>query len=247
MTSELPKIDILFQSDDLLVVDKPSGMHVHQPEDRRRRVEKEKTLLYCLRQQVDQYLYPVHRLDVGTSGVLVFALNKETASVLGKIMTAGESEKEYLTIVRGYLPSEGLIDIPLPSDTTGDLWDARTRFCTLAKTELPHAIGKRHATSRYSLARVWLETGRYHQIRRHMARLAHPIVGDRVHGDSHHNRFFRETLELPGLWLRAMRIGFMDPRTQTKFEFKAPLSLKWEAALEKLKIDVVATSEGPPV
>lgn len=235
---EIPYIPILFQDDDLLVVDKPSGMHVHQPENRRRRVAKEQTLLYCVREQVGKYLYPVHRLDVGTSGVLVFALNKETASALGRVMTSGECEKEYLTVVRGYLPDSGTIEIPLPNDTTGEMWEARTRFETLSRTELPYAVGKRHQTSRYCVARVWLDTGRFHQIRRHMARLAHPIVGDRVHGDSHHNRFFRETLELPGLWLRAMRMAFVDPRNGARREFHAPLGEKWTAGLAKLGLQI---------
>ena len=234
-TIEIPKIPVIYRDDDMIVVDKPGGFHVHQPEDRRRRVEKEKTMLYVVREQVGQYLYPVHRLDVATSGILIFALKKEMASVLGKLMTSGEVEKEYLAIARGYLPDEATIEIPLPNDTTGEMWDARTRFKTLARTELPHAVGKKHSTARYSLAKVWLDTGRFHQIRRHFARLSHPLIGDRVHGDSHHNRFFRETLELPGLWLRAQKFSFRDPRNNELREFCAPESENWQRAKDILK------------
>jgi tRNA pseudouridine65 synthase len=231
MSQEIP---ILYRDSDLVVVDKPSGYHVHQPEMKRRRVPKEQTMLYLVRELVGEYLYPIHRLDVGTSGVLIFALNKETASLLGRVITSGETEKQYIAIVRGYLRDAGEIDVPLESDTTGEMWEAHTRYTCVSKTELSHAVGKRHATARYSLAHAWIGTGRFHQIRRHFARIAHPIVGDRVHGDSHHNRFFRETLELPGLWLRAEKFSFVDPRIGERREFKAPLPEKWRSAINKI-------------
>jgi tRNA pseudouridine65 synthase len=232
---EIPEIPIIYRDKDLVVVDKPGGFHVHQPEDRRRRVAKEKTMLYLVRELTGEYLYPVHRLDVATSGVLIFALNKDMARELGRVLTSGDAEKQYVAIARGYLKDEEIIEIPLPNDTTGEMWEARTRYKTLARSEIQHAVGKRHASARYSLANVWLDTGRFHQIRRHLARLSHPLIGDRVHGDSHHNRFFRETLELPGLWLRAEKFSFHDPRSNELLEFKAPPSERWQRALEVLK------------
>ncbi|MCM2282113.1 MAG: pseudouridine synthase [Bdellovibrionaceae bacterium] len=225
---------IVFRDDDFVVIDKPSGFHVHQPELPRRRVDPELTCLVRLRRQVGEYLYPVHRIDVATSGLLLFALNKASASLMGRLFTEGLVEKEYLAIVRGYLPDSGLIQEPLALDSTGEMVPAQTSYVTLARTELSHAVGRRHASARYSLARVRPYTGRFHQIRRHMARISHPMVSDSTHGDSHHNRFFRETLGLRGLWLRADRLFFEDPRTGEQRRFQAPVSPAWTHAMQVL-------------
>src|SRR5262249_31804642 len=153
----------------------------------RRRVAREIVCLNKLRDQLGTYLFPVHRIDVGTEGVLLFALDKKSASILSSRFREGAIRKRYFAIARGWAPEGGTIDLPLELDSTGDLAEARTRFQTRARVELPHAVGKRFATARYSLVEAWPETGRYHQIRRHFARLSHPLVGDREHGDSHHN------------------------------------------------------------
>lgn len=224
-------LTVVYQDDDFVVIDKPSGFHVHQPEMPRRRVAPEMTCLIRLRRQLDMYLYPVHRIDVATSGLLIFALKKEVASMMGRLFTEGRVEKEYLAIVRGHLPDEGHIDAELALDSTGDMVPAATSFRTLARVELAHAVGRRHTSARYSLARAHPHTGRFHQIRRHMARISHPIVGDAAHGDSHHNRFFRETLGLRGLWLRADRLSFKDSRSNQERVFQAPVASQWENAV----------------
>lgn len=223
---------IVHQDEDFVVIDKPSGFHVHQPEPPRRRVDPELTCLSRLRRQIQAYLYPVHRIDVATSGLLLFALNKECASMMGSLFTAGRVDKDYVAIARGYLPDDGVIDEPLALDSTGEMVPARTSFVTLARVELPYAVGRRHSSARYSLARVRPHTGRFHQIRRHMARISHPLVSDSTHGDSHHNRFFRETLGLRGLWLRAASLAFDDPRSGERREFRAPVCGEWERALQ---------------
>jgi tRNA pseudouridine65 synthase len=92
---------------------------------------------------------------------------------------------------------------------------------------LQHAVGKRHGSARYSFVEARPETGRFHQVRRHFARISHPLLGDRVHGDSHHNRFARETLNMPGLWLKAKAMSFRHPVSGAKMDIESPWTKRW--------------------
>lgn len=226
--------EILMREKDFVAIEKPPGFHVHQPELKFRRVPKEITCLPNLRDQIGEYLYPVHRLDVATEGVLVFALSKASASTLARQFQEGTVRKTYYAIVRGWTDDEGVIDIPLELDSTGVPVDSLTRYKTLARTELPHAVGRRHATARYSFVEARPETGRFHQVRRHLARLSHPLVGDAVHGDSHHNRFFREKLEAPGLWLKAKAIEFAHPTSGQQIRIESQWTPRWKKTLAML-------------
>lgn len=229
-------LQVLFQNEDFVVIHKPPGLHVHQPEMARRRVARELTVLWTLRRQIEKYLYPVHRLDVATEGVLIMAFDGKIAGQLQKEFQGGSVQKVYHAICRGWTDDEGRIDMPLERDSNGTLAEAVTNFRTLARIEMPYAVGKRYPTARYSLVEARPETGRWHQLRRHFARSHHPIVGDREHGDSHHSRFFRETLGLSGLWLRAADLNFSYQSRDWKFA--APLTDRWLIAGEKLGFDV---------
>ncbi len=219
--------EVLRHETDFVAIDKPRGFHVHQPEYPRRRVAPEVVCLANLRRQLNTFLFPVHRLDVATEGVLVFALNKPTAADLCRQFQNGIVKKTYFAMVRGWPEDEGVIDCPLALDSTGDEVKACTRFVTHARIELPFAVGKRHATSRYALVEAFPETGRYHQVRRHMARISHPLLGDATHGDSHHNRFFREQLGLPGLWLKAKTIEFEHPVSRETVKIVSEWTPRW--------------------
>jgi tRNA pseudouridine65 synthase len=236
------KFWILKHDDALVAIDKPPGFHVHQPEDPRRRVGRELLCLPNLRDQISSYLYPVHRLDVGTEGVLVFALTKAAASNLSIQFQTGRVRKTYFAIVRGWTDDAGVIDIPLELDSTGVPVEALTRYRTHKRVELPYAVGKRHASARYSLVEAWPQTGRYHQIRRHFARLSHPLVGDRVHGDSHHNRFFREELAASGLWLKAKAVEFFHPLTGEATSIVSPWSHRWLNLFDRTGLHPIADS-----
>jgi tRNA pseudouridine65 synthase len=230
--------EILRKEPEFVAIHKPQGFHVHQPESPRRRVSREIICLPNLRDQIQEYLYPVHRLDVGTEGVLLFALSKAAAHNLCLQFQGGEVHKTYFALVRGWPDDEGLIDIPLELDSTNVAVQARTRYRTHARVELPYAVGKRHASARYSLVEAKPETGRFHQVRRHFARLAHPLVGDRVHGDSHHNRFFREELEAPGLWLKAKAVEFKHPANGERVRIESQWTPRWLQIFERLGVDV---------
>lgn len=219
---------VLYRDQNLVVIDKPAGFHVHRPENQAEKVPRHKIILHQLRNQMGTYVYPLHRLDVSTSGVLAFALHPEAASFWGKQFQAHSVEKKYWTVVRGYVPDEGQIEIPLELDSTGELVPCKTLFKTLKRLELPVAVGKRHTSARYSWLEVSPQTGRFHQIRRHMARISHPVLGDATHGDSHHNRFFRERLGISGLCLRAVELKMQALENKGPLEFVAPDHPKWK-------------------
>lgn len=229
----IQNIKVLFQNEEFVVIHKPPGMHVHQPEMARRRVAREITVLWTLRRQIEKFLYPVHRLDVATEGVLVMAFQSETAKQLQAELQAGRVRKVYHAICRGWTKDAGRIEIPLERDSNGTLADAVTEYRTLEKIECPFQIGKRYSSARYSLVEARPSTGRWHQIRRHLARETHPIIGDREHGDSHHSKYFREQLGLRGLWLRASLLEF--EHCGHKFSFEAPLTERWLTAGRQLK------------
>lgn len=239
---EIRHLEILFQNEDFIAIHKPPGLHVHQPEMARRRVARELTILWTLRRQIEKYLYPVHRLDVATEGVLIMAFDGKIAGQLQHEFQHGSVRKIYHAICRGWTEDEGRIDMPLERDSNQSLADAVTNYKTMARIELPHAVGKRYPTARYSLVEARPETGRWHQLRRHFARSHHPIIGDREHGDSHHSRFFRETMGLPGLWLRAADLSFTFKSVD--YHFTAPITERWKSADQKLGLKFEASSEG---
>lgn len=234
------QFDILYLDEHLVVIDKPANYHVHPHETADHRVSRSMTCLYVLRDQIQKKLFPVHRLDAATSGVLVFALTSEVASLLSKQIRNGEWKKTYHAVVRGYVKDSELIEKPLELDSTGELVPAQTRYHKLSQIELDHAIGKRFSTARYSLVEVEPVTGRYHQIRRHFNRIAHPLLGDHNHGDTHHNRFFRETLKIEGLCLRATRLEFSHPMSGQYMEIKInKIQRKWKKIEELFSHEII--------
>lgn len=220
-------MQVLFRDEYFLAIHKPAGYHVHPPEDPTHRVPRDKIILYEVRRLAKQHVYPVHRLDAGTSGVLLFGLSSEAASRMNKLFTARETRKTYHAVVRGFLPAEGVIEIPLELDSTGELVEASTSYRRLAQLELPHAVGKKFPTARYSWVEVTPHSGRYHQIRRHFNRISHPLLGDAAHGDSHHNQFFRHHLGIAGLCLKALSLGFRHPWTEEEVLIEAAPCEKW--------------------
>lgn len=225
-------MQIIFRDEHFVAIDKPAGFHVHPPEDSTYPVPREKIVLYHVRRLMKQHVYPVHRLDVGTSGVLLFALSSDAASKMNKLFSERKTEKTYHAVVRGFVPESGTIDLPLELDSTGDLVAAETSYLRLAQIELPFPVGKKFPTARYSWVEVQPHTGRFHQIRRHFNRISHPLLGDAAHGDSHHNQFFRNQLGIAGLCLKALRLRFNHPLTHQEISIHAPACEKWNKIQE---------------
>ena len=198
----------------LVVIDKPSGWLVH-----RSNLDRHETriLVQALRDQLGRRVFPVHRLDKGTSGVLLFALDAEAARDLGGQFERNEVGKRYLAVVRGWPAESGLIDHALSdaADPQGGCTGsvprpAVTRYRRLATVELPFAVD-RYPVARYALVALEPLTGRRHQLRRHMKHIAHPIIGDATHGKGRHNRFFQAQFGCGRLLLACTALRFRHP------------------------------------
>lgn len=222
------EMEIVYRDPYFFAIDKPAGFFVHPPELSAYPVPKEKICLYHLRKLFRQEVFPVHRLDAPTSGLVLFALTKDATRRLSALFSEREMTKIYHAVARGFVEPEGRIQIPLEIQGFDEPIDADTSYRTLAHVEFPVAVGKKYPTARYSLVEVSPATGRWHQIRRHFDRIAHPLIGDIEHGDSHHNRFFRDHLKISGLCLRAQSLSFVHPWTGAPIRIEAPKDEKWE-------------------
>ena len=209
---------------------KPPGLLVH-----RTGLDAGETrfAMQMLRDQIGQPVWPVHRLDKGTSGVLLFALDAVTASALGKAFESGEGiQKTYQAIVRGWPTDEGLIHHPLkrmPDDMREqreEVQDAQTRYRTLERFELPLAFGG-FETLRIALVELQPLTGRRHQLRRHMKHISHPIIGDSTHGKGPLNRAVASWLGVQRMWLHAASLTVIHPHSGGPLCIEAPTSPDW--------------------
>ncbi|MFK8017753.1 MAG: pseudouridine synthase [Gammaproteobacteria bacterium] len=218
-------LPILYRDDEFVAIDKPAGLLVHRSPISRDEV----FALQTLRDQIGQRVYPVHRLDRATSGVLLFALNKDSAAKVSAQFEARTVVKRYLAVARGWIGSEGAIDHPLINDE-GSAQAAQTRYTRLAKTELPFAVD-RYPTTRYSLVQIEPLTGRRHQIRRHFKHISHHLIGDTTHGNGKHNRFFRERFGVRRLLLMGQELRFLHPRLETLIRIEAAPDGEFAAAL----------------
>lgn len=223
MNNDAP-LNILHHDEHLVVVHKPSGLLVHRSPISRDRV----FLLQRLRDQIGQRVYPVHRLDRATSGVIVFGLHSEAAQQLVQQFEARQVFKRYRALVRGWTDDEGLIDHPVADEEGNNIaQEAQTRYRTLARVELPVAVD-RYPTSRYALVEAEPLTGRRQQIRKHFKHISHHLIGDTTHGNGKHNRFFREHYQIERLMLSSWELGFTHPFTVQKMHFKAAAEPEWQ-------------------
>lgn len=233
-------VPILFEDDKLVIVAKPSGMFVHRSLADRSATE---FVVQRVRDQVGCFVYPVHRLDRPTSGVLMLAKSSEAAALYCSMFAERQIRKTYVALVRGHTDDTGTIDRPLVSDkgrgksesTPHSVpQDAETDYRTLERFEVPIAFG-RHATTRCSLVEVHPKTGRYHQIRRHLAGISHPVIGDADHGDTKFNRHAQTHLGTTRLMLAAIRLEFPHPTTGCEIEIECPLEASFRSIIEKLR------------
>lgn len=211
-------LEILYRDEHLVAIHKPSGLLVHRSE-----IDRHETrfAVQLLRDQIGRRVWAAHRLDKGTSGVLLFALDPGTAGWLGRQFEAGEVAKTYLAVVRGHPPDAGTIDHLLRRqqddyEFAGDAASvaaqpALTHYRRLAVAELPHRVD-RYPTSRYALLEIEPKTGRRHQIRRHLKHIAHPIIGDATYGKGRHNRLFAELFGSRRLLLACSRLAVRHPQ-----------------------------------
>lgn len=199
-------LPVLYRDRWLCAICKPGGLMVHRTSigtDRRFAVQ-------LLRDQIGHKVWPVHRLDRATSGVLLFALDPDIAGLVGRQFMAQEVEKRYLAVARGWVDETGVIDHRLKKHKHDEARAAVTEYRRLATGELPIALGE-HDSVRYSLVEVRPGTGRRHQIRRHFKHISHHLIGDTTYGDGRHNRIFRQYHGCHRLLLHASRLELAHP------------------------------------
>ncbi len=238
-----PILKILYQDEYLVAVDKPAGLFVH-----RSFMDKDEIYfaLQLVRDQIGKYVYPLHRLDKPTSGILLFALTKEVAQLMGAAFTENKIDKTYYALTRGHLVAQGIIDHPLKEklDKIGDKFatqdkppqSATTHFESLTTATVPIAVGK-YPSVRYSLIKLKPVTGRRHQLRRHLAHLRHPIIGDINYGDNKQNPFFISYFGFKRLMLIAKKVEFVHPVTHKPLVIETEFDQEWLSVFTKLQWD----------
>lgn len=228
-------LPLLYRDDDLLVVDKPAGLLVHPSA---LDAHNSDTALARLRRQLGpggpRFLAPAHRLDRGTSGVLVFAVHADAARQLGAAFAQNQVDKRYLGLVRGWPLAHQHIEHPLAHDPERPSQGqphrpASTQVTRLARVEWPWAVDSRHDRTRHALVLAQPEQGRRHQIRRHLKHISHPLLGDATHGKGPHNRALAAALGLDRLWLHALSLQLTHPRTGATLTLTAPPGPEWQA------------------
>ena len=243
----LPALSIVYRDDNLVAVCKPAGLLVHRSEIDRRETH---FLVQTLRDQLQQRVYTVHRLDKPTSGLMLFALDEASARSLSQDFMERRVTKQYQAIVRGHISQQGQINYNYVQRF--DQRDAAThdREKTVTATtdfecrevfELAQAVG-RYATARYSRVRLSPRTGARHQLRRHMKHVYHPIIGDTTYGDSRHNKFFRESLHSQRLLLCATGLIFDHPVTGEKITLHEAPDKSFQQVVDKLSQENLYTS-----
>lgn len=239
---DLEALDVVYQDAHLVAIHKPAGLLVHRsPIDRR----ETRFALQMTRDRVGQKVFALHRLDKATSGLLLFALDADTAAAMARDFAQRRVQKTYLALVRGWPQDEGQIDKALQykadalagPERSADAppQEALTHYCTLARATLDRPMG-RYAQQRYALLELKPSTGRKHQLRRHLSHINHPIVGDVNHGDRHHNHLFHDWRGMHRLYLAATRLGFVHPHTGQELHLQAPVQADFRSTLEALRL-----------
>lgn len=216
-------LEILYSDDNMTIVNKPCGMLVHRTSIAE---DDEPVVLQLLREQTGRMVYPVHRLDRPTSGVLLFAHNPEIVRLLQDELTGKESSKQYVALVRGWINEAVIWNREVKNDK-GNLKEAETRFEPVGCFELPFPSDK-FPTARYCMVKAFPETGRWHQIRQHLAQMRHYIINDRVHGDGKQNNIFTNQLHIRNMFLHAACLEFRHPITKQPMRIEAPFPEHWK-------------------
>lgn len=202
MSKIATQLEIVFENDDIIAINKPHGLLVHKTNIAK---DAKEFAIQKLRDQVGYKVYPAHRIDRKTSGILLFSKSKKSDIAIQALFREKKIEKSYLAIVRGFLPEINQIDYAIGEKKKKD---ALTHLQLLSHNEIPVPFGK-FRTSRYSLIRLYPITGRHHQLRKHMAHIFHPIIGDRPHGCNKQNKLWKEHFGIQNMMLHAEKLKFI--------------------------------------
>ena len=212
-------LEIIYQDNTLVAINKPHGLLVHRTKLAN---DVDEFAMQILRDQLGMRVYPCHRIDRKTSGVLLFTKDNNSNKIIQQMFSDGLISKRYLAIVRGYTSESGIIDYPLKSEV-GKIQESVTNYRTIAQTEIDIPLGKQ-STSRYSLVELQPQSGRMHQIRKHLAHIHHPIIGDRPHGCNKQNKLFKEKWNMTCMMLHAKSLEFRHPISEDRIQIQANIS-----------------------
>ena len=222
-------LEILYEDEFLIAIHKPNGLLVHRTKIAN---DADEFALQLLRDQIGQKVFPAHRLDRKTSGVLLFSKDEETNRSMQIQFMDQKVSKTYKAIVRGWMDDEGTIDYALTNDS-GKTQNAVTNYKTLKKSEIDLPNGK-FPTARFSLVELKPETGRMHQLRKHMAHVFHPIIGDRPHGCNKQNKLFKDHFAMMEMMLHAEIVVFNHPKTDEVISLQSDIQGEFKRMLKEL-------------
>ncbi len=224
-------VSILFEDDYCVLVNKPNNVLVHHAHHSRN-VRAEASLLDLLKESLGIKLYPVHRLDRKTSGVVLLCKETKYVSKFQELFTSNAILKVYYGLVRGFAPDSTLIDSPVKGRDAKVHKEAQTELKTFATTTLSIPV-KPYDSSRYSLVELHPKTGRMHQLRIHMQKISHPLVCDPKYGDNNHNLMFEKEFGITSLFLHAGKLAFEHPFTKERIHAEAAFPNHWKFVFEK--------------
>lgn len=219
-------LDICFEDDYLIAVNKPNNVLVHHSHMARNQ-SNETTLVELLFGQFQTQAYPIHRLDRKTSGIILCAKNKKYVGTFQNLFITNQIQKTYLGLVRGHISESGKIDTPVKGRDANTYKEALTYFKRLKIAESAIAVHP-YNNSRYSIVELTPKTGRLHQLRIHLNKISHPLLGDPKYGDRFHNRMFASEFECDDLFLHAKELQFTHPFTKELHCISAELPKHWQ-------------------
>lgn len=222
-------LEILYEDDYIVVVNKPNDILMY-PSYYARNIT-EPTLIEVLTAQLNAKYQPLHRLDRKTSGVVIFGKTSEVARTFQELFAANLVNKTYLAVVRGFCNDEGIIDTPVKNEDTGVYKEALTHYKTRQTFEWDQPVTP-YPQSRYSLLELSPKTGRMHQLRKHLNKISHPIIGDHKYGDRNYNRLFTKEFGVDRLLLHAAKIEFQQPFTEEQVILEASLPSNWSKVFD---------------
>ncbi len=220
-------VEVIYEDDYCLVVTKPNDVVVHHAYHSRN-VREEQSLLQLLDEKFQKKFYPVHRLDRRTSGIIILTKETQYVSKFQQLFTDNEIQKKYLGVVRGFSPETRVIDSPVKGKDSKVYKDAETHLKTLQNVTLDIPV-KPYDSSRYSLVELSPKTGRLHQLRIHMNKISHPLIGDGKYGDKNHNAMYETNFNWDTLFLHAISLEFIHPFTNKTLQLTSSLPENWKA------------------
>jgi tRNA pseudouridine65 synthase len=224
-------LEIIFEDENIICVNKPNNVLVHHA-FLSRNVADEDSLLQLIEKEFQMKVYPIHRLDRKTSGLILLAKEKEFVSKFQELFIAKEIHKIYYGIVRGHSPETKTIDSPVKGRDANVHKEALTHLKTLANITLEIPV-KPYDSSRYSLVELSPKTGRMHQLRVHSNKISHPLIGDTKYGDKNHDAMFDENFGWKNLFLHAGMLKFTHPFTGEELTLKGNFPKDWIALFEE--------------